>query len=232
VAASQALANHQATAAISDSQSFLENQPTGPLAAQALYFKGRGYEELHAVSPADRAGNLVQARACYLLALQQSPAPKLEADIHTSLAIVDYFQDNFADCIEEAHVAMSLLPWNDVRGNLLLHTGFSEQRLGRFTDADQTFRQVEQRYPGTGLAERAREHEGQTKFYVQLATFDSQATADQASQSLRSRKVVVSQRSDAQGHTVIDVGPKNSYPEAKMILDELQGEFPNAVIVP
>jgi len=232
VSASQALANHQPTAAISDSESFLMNQPTGPQAAQALYFKGRGFEELANASAADRSANFLSARSSYLLALQQSPAPKLEADIHTSLAIVDFYMDYFADCIQEAHVAMSMIPWNEVKGNLLLHTGFSEQRLGRFTDADQTFRQVEQRYPGTALADQAREHEGQRQFYVQVATFGSQATADGASQSLRSRNMIVSQRTDAQGHTVIDVGPKQTYPEAKVLLEQLRGEFPSAVIVP
>jgi TolA-binding protein len=232
VSASQALATHQPTAAIADSQAFLDNQPTGPMAAQALYFKGRGYEELARSSAADRSSNFLAARSSYLLALQQSPGQKLEADIHTNLAIVDFYMDYFADCIQEASVAMSMMPWNEVRGNLLLHTGFSEQRLGRFTDADQTFRQVEQRYPGTALAQRAQEHEGQDKFYVQVATFDSPTTADQAAQSLRSRNIVVSQRSDAQGHTVIDVGPKPTYAEAKVILEQLKSEFPNAEIVP
>jgi SPOR domain/Tetratricopeptide repeat len=232
VAASQALTNHQPDLAISYAGSFLQNQPTGPLAAQALYFQGRGHEELVATSPADRDRNLVEARACYLLALQQSPAKPLEADIHTSLAIVDFFQDSFPDCIQEASVAMSLVPPGEVKGNLLLHTGLSEQRLGRFTDADQTFRQVEQQYPGTGIAESARQHEGRTKFYVQLATFKTPDAADQASQSLRSRNIVVSQSTDAAGHTIIDVGSFDTYTDAKKMLEQLQAEFPNAEIVP
>jgi hypothetical protein len=108
----------------------------------------------------------------------------------------------------------------------------SEQRLGRFTDADQTYRQVEQRYAGTPMAERARMNEGRNKFFVQLPPAPSQDAGDRAAQSLRGRNLVVSQSTDAGGHTVIDVGSYDTYPQAKTVLDQLQSEFPNAEIVP
>jgi tetratricopeptide (TPR) repeat protein len=232
MAASQALANHQPEQVIFNARQFLENQPTGPEAAQALYFEGRGHQELNASNLNDRNRNLEDARRCYLLAIQQSPAPKLEADIHIGIAIVDYQLDNFADCIQEASVAMQMTSSNDLKGNLLLYTGMSQQRLGRFTDADQTYRQVEQRYAGTPMADRARMNEGRSKFFVQLPPAPSQDAADRAAQSLRGRNLVVSQSTDAGGHTVIDVGSYETYPQAKTVLDQLHGEFPNAEIVP
>lgn len=232
IAASQALANKQPELVISDSRAFLDKQSTGPLAAQALYFEGRGEEDLIPTNAADRQRNLSEARSCYLLALQQNPPQALEADIYTSLSNVSFFQDDYPNCIQYATVAMSMTNLPKVQSYLLFRMGMSEQRLGRFTDADQTFHQVEQRYPNTELAQAAKEHEGLRNFYVQVATYGKQQDADHATEMLSKNGVVVSQRTDAAGHVIIDDGPFATFTQAKNVRDSLVKDFPNALIVP
>jgi tetratricopeptide (TPR) repeat protein len=232
IAANQALATQQPDVAIADAQGYLRSQPSGPYAAQAWYMEGRGYYMKVASSPGESQNNLLQARTCYLEALQKNPDPALEGDIRAEYANVAFFQDDFAETIQQASAAMPLEKTPQTNAFLLLRIGMSEQRLGRFTDADQTFRQVMQRYPGTPIAESAREHEGQNNFYVQLATYTDKKLADQALASLRSGGVIISQRTDSKGNTIIDAGPYSTYADAKKVKDQLQANFPLALIVP
>jgi hypothetical protein len=167
-----------------------------------------------------------------MLALQQNPPQDLEALIYTSLSNVAFFQDDYPNCIQYASVAMSMTNSPRVQSYLLFRTGMSEQRLGRFTDADQTFRQVEQRYPNTEVAQAAKEHEGLRNFYVQVATYGKQEEADHATEILSKNGVVVSQRTDAAGHVIIDDGPFATYTQAKTVRDGLVKDFPNALIIP
>lgn len=232
VAANDALNAHEPDAAIADAQSYLRSQPTGLQAAQAWYFEGRGYELKLGADPSGVETNLSQARTCYLEALQLNPAPTLEGDVRASYSNVAFFQDDFAEAIQQATAAIPLVTVPQTKAFLLLRIGLSQQRLGRFTDADQTFRQVEQRYAGTPLADAAREHEGHREFYVQLATYDNRAVADQALASLRTQGVIISERTDAHGNTVIDTGPFTTYGDAKKMKTQLQKNFPQALIVP
>ena len=73
----------------------------------------------------------------------------VEGDIRASLCNVAFFQDDFAESIRQATAAMPLVTSPHVPKRLLFRKGVSQQRLGEFTDADLTFRQVEQHYPGT-----------------------------------------------------------------------------------
>jgi tetratricopeptide (TPR) repeat protein len=232
IAANQALATQQPDVAIADAQQYLRSQPSGPYAAQAWYMEGRGYYMKVAGSPAESQRNLSQARTCYLEALQKNPDPALEGDIRAEYANVAFFQDDFAETIQQASAAMPLEKTPQTNAFLLLRIGMSQQRLGRFTDADQTFRQVMQRYPGTPIAESAREHEGQNNFYVQLATYTDKKLADQAMGSVQNSGVILSQRTDAKGNTIIDAGPYSTYSDAKKVKVQLQANFPQALIVP
>ena len=81
-------------------------------------------------------------------------------------------------------------------------------------------------------AGRGRDHEGQKDFYVQLATFSSKDVADKALESLRSTGVIISERTDSHGNTIIDDGPFTTYADAKKVKDQLQQSFPQALIVP
>jgi tetratricopeptide (TPR) repeat protein len=232
VAANDALSANQPDTAIADAQSYLHSQPYGPQAAQAWYFEGRGYEMKLAADPDESQRNLFEAHSCYLEALQQGPVPTVEGDIRASLSNVAFFQDDFAEAIRQASAAMPLVNSAKTKSFLLFRIGVSQQRLGEFTDADLTFHQVEQQYPGTPLAQASHDHEGQKDFYVQLATYGSRDVAERALASLRSNGVIISERTDSKGNTVIDNGPFSTYADAKKVKDQLQKSFPQALIVP
>ena len=232
IEANQALASNQPDAAIADAVTYLNSQPFGPDASQAWYVKGRGYEMKVAGDPSGVAENLFQAKSCYLEALHQGPNPSLEGDIHASLSKVDFYQDDFSDAIPEATKGMMQVSSPETKANLLLLIGRSQQRLGEFTDADLTFRQVQQRYPGTPVAAIAHDDEGLKGFYVQLATYTTKDLADQAVASLGNSRAILSERTVANGNTIIDDGPFPTYTDAKSARDHLLKNFPQAVIVP
>jgi tetratricopeptide (TPR) repeat protein len=231
-AANSALRADQFDAAIADADDYLRGQPRGPQAAEAWYDKGEAYQRKVAADPTERRRNLFEAHSAYLSALTIRPPRELEGFIRAGLSTVALFQDDFPTCIEQAAAATPLVDDPHVKAWLLYNTGVAEQRLSRFTDADQTFRQVVQRFPGTPLATAAEQHEGQHLFYVQLATYASPADADRATLSLRAAGSVVSRRSDSVGRTVLDLGPFSTYAAAQQQRDNLSGSFPAAVIVP
>jgi tetratricopeptide (TPR) repeat protein len=230
--ANQSLQAGQADNAIGYARVALQEQPAGPMAAQAWYVEGRGYELKIASDPSDMEQNLFEATSCYQQALGQSPPPALEGDIRASLSNVLFFQDEFAEAIQQATVAIPLVSDSKVKGSLLYRIGLCQQRLSRFTEADQTFRQVEQRYPNTPIAEAAHEHEGQTRFYIQIASFHTQELADKAMRSLQVQGIIISQRTNEKGDTIIDDGPFANYSDAKKIRDQLVKDYPYAMVVP
>ncbi len=206
-AARAALRAGQFDAAIADADDYLRGQPAGPRAAEADYAKGSAYQRKPAASPGRAAANLFEAHTAYLAALNARPPSELEGYVRAGLSTVALFQDDFPSAIEQAQRATPLVSDPPTQAWLLYNTAVAQQRLGRFTDADQTFRQVVQRYPGTPQAVAAQQHEGQRLFYVQLAIYPTAADADRATPSLRSNGSVVSRRSDATGHTVLDARP-------------------------
>lgn len=231
VAARRALDAGQGGEAIADAGSYLMSQPNGPEAAEAYYLQGRGYEQTHASDSSEARRNLDQARSAYMLALQHHPSPDLEGNVHASLSNVAFFEDDFATAIEQASAAMNLLDSSKTKSFLLYRIGLSQQRLSRFNDADLTFNQVVQRYPGTPIADAARQHVGQRAFFVQLATYPSAAAADKDADRVRSAGIV-SRRTNSQGLTIIDEGPFPTFVDAKNAKDQVIRQFPDAVIVP
>jgi tetratricopeptide (TPR) repeat protein len=232
VAADQALDANLPDNAIADARSYLHAFPNGPDAAHAYYTQGLGWEEKVAIDNAQAQQYLFQAGSCYLLALQHNPPALLEGDIRASLSNVKFLQDNFPDAISEATTAIPLVTSPQTKSLLLVGIGISQQRLGRFADADQTFKKVERLYPNTPAAQQARDHEGQTKFYVQLGTFKTSDQADAAIASLANSGEVISKRVLPTGVAIVDAGSYPSYPDAKRVRDKFIANFPTALIVP
>jgi len=129
VAANQALAANMPDAAIADAQSYLRSQPNGPQAAEAWYFQGRGYEMKVAADPSGVQSNLTEARTCYLEALQLSPERSLEGDIRASYSKDAFYQDDFADTIQQATAALPLVSSRETKANLLLFIGRSQTAI-------------------------------------------------------------------------------------------------------
>jgi TolA-binding protein len=230
----QALESQQYNEAIAKAEEFLAGTPHGPGSAEALYLKGRGLEGKNAagVSADEARQNLQAARSAYISALEQMPKQPLESYIHASLGNVAYFQDDYQSAIGQLNAAYDKLDSNDIKAWVLYRVGLCQQRLGQFTQADETFQSVERLHPNTVPAQRAREHQGARAFYVQLATFASGNTADNAASELRKQGVTTSRVSDAQGRFLLRAGPIASYSQAQYLRGRFAEKYPDAFILP
>ena len=239
-----ALEQKQYGRAMGAADQFLTKTPAGPGSAEALYLRGRVLEERPAESPAQSAANWQAAKAAYEQALAAKPTPGVEWRAHAGLGNIAYFQDDYTTALAEMSAAYEKLNdravqrsgdlsgGNDVKAWLLYRMGLSQQRLGRFEEADKSFAAVQEQFGGTVPAQRAREHQGQHQFWVQVATFVDPGMADKASDALRKEGQNVTRLKDAAGHTVVRVGPLPTYPAAKATKARYADRYPTAVIVP
>ncbi len=218
--------------AIAKADEFLLSAPHGPGSAEALYLKGRSFEEKTAGDQAEAKANLQSARAAYIQALEQMPRQPLEAYIRASLANVAYFQDDYPTAISQWSAAYDKLDKDDLKAWALYRIGLSQQRLGQFAQADQTFVNVQQLHPNTVPAQRAREHQGARAFFVQLATFASPASATRAAAELQRQGVAASTAADSAGHSVLRIGPISSYTQAAYYKTRFAEQYPDAVVLP
>ncbi|MBV8780814.1 MAG: hypothetical protein JO353_05390, partial [Phycisphaerae bacterium] len=123
--------------------------------AEALYLKGRAYEQRAKPQGQQAGSDLMLAAQCYQQALLHSPAPKLEGYIHASLGNVDYWRDDYSGAVRQFSAAYDLLDGSDLKSFVLYRAGLSQQREGMFDLADQTFAAVQSRFPNTDAARRA-----------------------------------------------------------------------------
>ena len=233
VAGRSALQARQFDAAAADADDYLRGQPHGPDAAEADYIKGYAMQnKAFADRPDGRRRDALDARQAFTAGLAERPAGELAGYLHAGLSTVALYADDFPTAIEQAQAAIPLVARPEVKAGLLYNVGLAQQRLNRFGDADQTFEQVQQQYPGTPAAAGAAAHLHQTMFYVELAHYASPADADRAVASLRASGAVVSRRSDAAGLTVVTLGPFSTYTAARQQQLALLGTFPTAVVGP
>ncbi|HVT89241.1 MAG TPA: SPOR domain-containing protein [Tepidisphaeraceae bacterium] len=218
--------------ALAKADAFLQHTPQGPGSAEALYLKGRALEQKAVANKTQARDALQSARETYLQALRHNPSPRLEAYIHTSLANVAYFQDDYNSAISEWSVAFDKLENADVKCWVLYRLGLCHQRMGHFSQADEIFARVEQEYSGTVPAQRAHEHKGIRGFSVQLATFGSAQPAESAVATLRREGVMANRQSDTKGHYIVMVGPLGSYPQAQALKARYAARYPDAVVIP
>ena len=115
----------------------------------------------------------------------------------------------------------------------LYRMGLCEQRMAQWTDADQHFAQVQQQFPDTAPALRAREHQGATAFWVQVGTYASSAAADAVAADLK-RQGQPSQRfvDTVRNAQVVRVGPFNTYDAAVATKQRIWSKYRDAIIVP
>lgn len=228
-----ALEQQQYDQAIGKADEYLSQQPAGPGSAEALYLRGRAFEQRTAANEQDAQVNLQNARTAYIQALEQKPSAKLEAYIRTSLANVAYFQDDYNTALQQWSAAYNELSGQpDVQAWVLYRIGLCQQRTSQFEQADRTFAAVQERYPSSIPAQRAREHAGARSFYVQLATFSSPSGADQVSAQLKRQGITPLRSIDAKGRHVIRVGPAQTYAQAQALRSRFLSQFPDALIVP
>jgi len=220
--------------AISDADSFLGKTPQGVGSADALYLKGRALEE-RATNSSDAARakqDLQAARTAYIQALQSNPPRTLEGRIRAGVANVAYWQDDYQTAAQQWAAAYENIEDPATKSFILYRVGLAQQRLGEFSQADQTFASVQQQYPGTDGAIRAKERQGARAYTVQLATYANAATADANIAQLRKEGLNPTRTVDAQGRVIVAIGGLSNYQQAMQMKNRLASRFPNALIIP
>lgn len=231
-----ALGQNRLDEATAAADKVLAADAAGRGAAEALYLKGmvaeRRAKALETRDPPASRRYLAEARQAYTRALALKPPPKLEASIRTQLANVAYWQEDFAVAVREGLAAFGMLEKPVDKAWILYRVALSQQRQGRFTEADRTFASVQQRFPDTEPARRAPARRGATAFHVQVGAFTNPANADRMVTSLRSEGYVPMKSTDPTGKQVIAVGPVATYEQAKALQARLAGRYRDTVIVP
>jgi len=168
---------------------------------------------------------MTQARDVYRQALSQQPSPQLEARLHAGIANTSYWLDDYSTAIAEWNTAYPNLEDPAVKSFVLYRVGICQQRLGQFAQADQTFGTVQQQYPSTDAAKRARERLGAKGFTLQLATYANAASADAEIAKLQKQGMSPSRGKNAQGNTVVSIGPMANYAQAMDMKNRMAGEL-------
>jgi len=229
-----ALESQQYDQAMTSAETYLKQRPGGVGTAEALYLKGRALEQKPASNPNEAQSNLQAARSAYIEALSKKPAPKLETYIKTSLANVAYFQNDYATAAQEWSAVYDKLEDENVKSWVLYRVGICKQRQEQpaYADADQIFANVQQKYPNTVPAQRAREHQGARGFTVQLATFNAAPQADAAITALRTDRVAANRQTDPKGRSIVVAGPMPTYQQALSLKSRYASKYPDAIILP
>jgi tetratricopeptide (TPR) repeat protein len=224
--------NYDAVAAYADAA--LARSPSGPAAAEALYLKGRAFEQRPKLTDADTQRDLTAALSCYNQALANQPPHGLEAYIRCGAANVDYWQQDYSAAASQWTTAYNLLDDSDtdVKSMTLYRIGLCRQRLGDFVAADAMFSQVESLYPDSEAARRSVEHAGARAFWLQLATFANTQNADAVAMNLRRTGIVVMRTADARGRPVVSAGPFATFATASAMKSRVAPQYPDAIILP
>jgi tetratricopeptide (TPR) repeat protein len=229
-----ALDSKQYDQAISEADAFLTKTPQGIGSADALYLKGRALEE-RATSSSDKARakqDLQAARTAYIQALQLNPPRTLEGRIRAGVANVAYWQDDYSTAAQQWSAAYQNVEDPATKSFILYRVGLAQQRMGEFAQADQTFASVQQQFPGTEGATRAKERQGARAYSVQLATYANAATADANIAQLRKEGLNPTRTVDPQGRVIVAIGGLGNYQQATQMKTRLASRFPNAMIIP
>jgi tetratricopeptide (TPR) repeat protein len=230
-----ALRQNQLDQAQAAADKVLAADASGRGAADALYLRGRVFEERAREAegnPKEVIALLNEARSSYVRALALRPETKLDAGIRTQLANVAYFQEDFATAAREWEAAYPNLASPSDQAWALYRCGLSRQRLGKFQEADAVFAAVQQHYPGTDPAKRAAQRAGARSFNVQVGIFSDAANARKLIEALRAQGYNPQRSNDPAGKQIIAVGPVPTYEQAKVLQSRLAGQYPGTIILP
>ena len=204
----------------------------GDETAAAFYLQGRAYEEMPAADDAQAAANLAAARRAYVSGLQLNPPPALAGRLRTGVANVAYFQEDYPTAIQQWTVAYDQTDLADQKPWILYRIGLANQRLGQFDQADRHFAQVQQEFPNTEPAARARDRQGHRAFHVQVGVFSQPLLANRMVADLKAKGLVATVSKDNRGRHVVLVGPAPTWAAARKIQDRVRPQYPDALIVP
>lgn len=230
----QALEQRRYDDAMQAAERVLSEDSVGPGTAEALYLQGRVYEQKSIDAPGQSQARelLRSARSTYQRALATKPPQPLEAYLRAGVANASYFLEDYATAAREWAAAYPQINEPQAKAWILYRAGLSEQRQGRFAEADRYFAEVQQLFPGSEQAKRAGAHQGAAGFYVQVGSFANNANADHAAGLLKARGMSAVKATDPSGRQTIAVGPVPNYQQARSLKDRLAAQYPDAVIIP
>src|SRR5258706_3299735 len=212
---------------------YLKANPTGPAAADALSLQGRALEGQAQQDVAAAPKDSAEAYNYYSQALTQNPRPALEGLIHAQMGNVLYFQDRYSAALDELSAGYEKLERDADKAWALYRIGLCNQRLGKWGEADKYFASVQQQFPDTVQAQRAREHQGATAFWLQVGTYASPAAADAVTNDLK-RQGLMAQRFHDTVRNVqyVRVGPLGTYDSAVAAQQRVLAKYRDAIILP
>lgn len=199
---------------------------------QAYYYKARALVARPKPTTAANEADLKEARLLLESALALKPDSQDEPNIRADLANTVYFQDDFVTALSNWSAAYEKTKKPDTRAWILYRIGLSEQRLGRFDQADHTFEKVQRNHPNTEQAKRAKEHQGARSFSVQVGTFNKPEVADKLVKWLEGKGLKPTTKTDMQGRHVVSVADLPTYDAAKGVRAQVTGDYPDALIFP
>jgi tetratricopeptide (TPR) repeat protein len=222
-------------AAYNSADTAIRADPAGQTTAAAYYDRGRAIEDRPKKDQAASFADLKQAAGDYgraIDALQYSTNKSLEGQIRAQLGTVAIELDDYATAAVQLNLAVNLLKDDAGRRDAMYGLGLSQQRLGRFDDAYQTFGKVEDQYPGTDAANMSKMHAGTRAFYVTVGAFTAADDVTRASARLAKAGFSAQVITAADGVRIVQAGPFATYTSAKALQASLAGEFPGSMIVP
>ena len=211
---------------------YLQENPKGQAAADALYLRGRALEEKAQRDAASPQKDWAEAYNNYSQALDLKPRAGLEGSIHAQMGNILYFQDRYPAAVTELSAGYEKLERDSDKAWALYRMGLCHQRMGSWTEADKNFAAVQQQYPNTEPAQRSRDHQGYKAFWVQVATFPNSNMAAAALAELKKQGLTAQLFVDTTRNAqVVRVGPL-SYEGAVATRQRVSGKYRDAILVP
>jgi|GEM_PF-2269506 len=222
-----ALGGNRFDAAVADADESIRLSPTAP----AYYLRARAEEDRPKPDANIAAADLSKAKTDYQTAIDLHPGAGLTARSRAGLANIAFTQNDYSLAVFNLTMAVDDLEQPEWRANALYRIGESQQRLGRFDDADKTFKRLSDEYPDQDVATKARTREGVRAFYLQIGAFKSQDDARKAMVDAKNAGLACDTVAD-HGLVAVRGGPYTSYADAVRAKATVAQQFPDAIVGP
>jgi tetratricopeptide (TPR) repeat protein len=205
---------------------YLQSDPKTPTRGEVYYYRGEALVHLN------RRG---EARRDFERAIGAEARPPIDQFVRVAMGNLYYEEGNDARALEQYAVVLQK-PGKDLpMPMLLLRSGVSLQRLGKWDMADKYLGRVIEKYPGTPAATEAlrRVHAG--SFAVQTGAFASRTTAELQAGRVRAvgfEPRIAKVQGSGQTLFAVQVGRARTYAEAEVLAGRLRRAGLMALVVP
>jgi len=199
--------------------------------ADAYYLRGRAIEERTKPSPFAAASDLDMAKLDYQKGLGLNPSKSVATRLHAQLGNIAFNQNDYPAALDEWTQSLLGMDNDAFKARVLYLMGVSQQRLGRFGDADYTFGQVLAQFPDSPSAAAASKRQGVRGFQVQVGAYTQYADAGRAASVIQANGAVPMVTSE-RGKYIVRSSPTPSYAQAEALRQRLLGTFGDAMLYP